>query len=47
MADDKPIIRATKPNSNKYDSKIDVYTSDPRGPHDTIHIALKSFIIIM
>lgn len=42
MADDKPIIRATTPNSNKYDSKIDVYTSDPRGPHESIHIAVDS-----
>lgn len=30
MADDKPIIKTTNPNSNKYDTKIDVYTSDPR-----------------
>ena len=29
MADDKPIIKATTPNSDKYDTKIDVYTSDP------------------
>lgn len=42
MSDDKPIIKASTPNSNKYDTKIDVYTSDPRGPHDTIHIAVDS-----
>lgn len=42
MADDKPIIKATTPNSNKYDTKIDVYTSDPRGPHESIHIAVDS-----
>lgn len=28
MADDKPIIKATTPNSSKYDTKIDVYASD-------------------
>lgn len=27
MADEKPIIKATTPNSNKYDTKIDVYTN--------------------
>lgn len=42
MADDKPIIKATTPNSNKYDTKIDVYTSDPKGPHESIHIAVDS-----
>lgn len=42
MADDKPIIKATTPNSSKYDTKIDVYTSDPRGPHESIHIAVDS-----
>ena len=42
MADDKPIIKATTPNSNKYDGKIDVYTSDPKGPHESIHIAVDS-----
>lgn len=31
MSDDKPIIKATTPHSNKYDTKIDVYTSDSRG----------------
>ena len=30
MADDKPIIKATTPNSSKYDTKVDVYTSDPK-----------------
>lgn len=40
MADDKPIIKATTPNSSKYDTKIDVYTSDPKGPHESIHIAV-------
>lgn len=42
MANDKPIIKATTPNSNKYDTKIDVYTSDPKGPHESIHIAVDS-----
>lgn len=42
MADDKPIIKATTPNSNRYDTKIDVYTSDPKGPHESIHIAVDS-----
>ena len=42
MSDDKPIIKATTPHSNKYDTKIDVYTSDPRGPHESIHIAVDS-----
>lgn len=42
MKDDKPIIKATKPKSNKYDTKIDVYTSDPKGPHNSIHIAVDS-----
>ena len=42
MADDKPIIKATTPNSSKYDTKIDVYTSDPRGPHESIHITVSS-----
>lgn len=42
MADDKPIIKATTPNSSKYDTKIDIYTSDPRGPHESIHIAVDS-----
>ena len=44
MADDKPIIQAVTPKSNnsKYDTKIDVYTSDPRGPHESIHIAVDS-----
>ena len=26
MADDKPIIKASTPNSNRYDTKIDIYT---------------------
>ena len=42
MANDKPIIKATTPNSNKDDTKIDVYTSDPKGPHESIHIAVDS-----
>ena len=42
MADDKPIIKATTPNSDKYDTKIDVYTSDPKGPHESIHLAVDS-----
>lgn len=40
MGDNKPIIKATTPNSKKYDSKIDIYTDNPKGPHDTIHIAV-------
>lgn len=42
MSDEKPIIKATTPNSSTYDTKIDVYTSDPRGPHESIHIAVDS-----
>ena len=42
MADDKPIIKVTTPNGSKYDTKIDVYTSDPKGPHESIHIAVDS-----
>lgn len=42
MANDKPIIKATTPKSSKYDAKIDVYTSDPKGPHESIHIAVDS-----
>lgn len=42
MADDKPIIKVNTPNSSKYDTKIDVYTSDPKGPHESIHIAVDS-----
>lgn len=42
MADDKPIIKASSPNSRKYDTKVDVYTSDPKGPHESIHIAVNS-----
>lgn len=42
MPDDKPIIKATAPNSNKYDTKIDAYTSDLRGSHESIHIAVDS-----
>lgn len=37
VADDKPIIKATTPNSKKYDTKIDVYTSEPKGPHESIN----------
>ena len=40
MEDNKPIIKASTPNSKKYDTKIDIYTSDPKGPHDSIHIAV-------
>ena len=42
MADDKPIIKVTTPNSGKYDTKVDVYTSDPKGPHESIHVAVDS-----
>ena len=43
MENEKPIIRATTPNSDKYDGKIDFYTRDPREkPHDSIHIAVDS-----
>lgn len=30
MAEEKPIIKVTTPNSEKYDTKIDIYTSDPK-----------------
>ena len=42
MADNKPIIKVSTPNSKKYDTKIDVYTDDPKGPHDSIHIVVDS-----
>ena len=42
MADDKPIIKATTPNSEKYDTKIDIYTNNPREEHESIHIAINS-----
>lgn len=42
MSDKKPIIKASTPNSNKYDGKVDVYSSDPKGPHSSIHIAVDS-----
>lgn len=42
MANEKPIIKATTPNSDKYGTKIDVYTSDSKGPHESIHIAVDS-----
>ncbi len=42
MSNEKPIIKATTPNSDKYYTKIDVYTSDPKGPHESIHIAVDS-----
>lgn len=42
MADNKPIIKASTPNSTKYDTKIDVYTDNPRGSHESIHIAVDS-----
>lgn len=37
MADDKLIIKAITPNSKKYDTKIDVYTSEPKGTHESIN----------
>lgn len=42
MEDNKPIIKASTPNSKKYDSKVDIYTDDPRNDHETIHIAIDS-----
>ena len=42
MTDEKPIIKATTPNSKKYDTKIDIYTDDPREKHESIHIAINS-----
>ncbi len=42
MKDEKPIIKASTPRSGKYDTKIDVYTSDPKGDHKSIHIAVDS-----
>lgn len=41
MADKKPIIKATTPNSNKYDAKIDVYTNNPREEHKSIQYCSK------
>ena len=41
MSNEKAIIKASTPNSDKYDAKIDVYNKDPKsGPHDTVHIAV-------
>lgn len=40
MANEKPIIKVTTPNSKKYDTKIDIYDNDPREPHKTIHVAI-------
>ena len=37
MADDKLIIKAITSNSKKYDTKIDVYTSEPKGTHESIN----------
>ena len=42
MPNEKPIIKATTPNSDKYDTKIDVYTSDPKDTHESIHVAVDS-----
>ena len=41
MSNEKAIIKASTPNSDKYYAKIDVYNKDPKsGPHDTVHIAV-------
>ena len=42
MENKKPIIKASTPQSKKYDTKVDVYTSNPKGPHQSIHIAVDS-----
>ncbi len=42
MANEKPIIKVSTPNSDKYDTKIDIYTDDPRGEHESIHIVTDS-----
>lgn len=40
MSEEKPIIKTSTPNSKKYDGKIDIYRGDPKGDHDSIHIAV-------
>ena len=35
MEDNKSVIKALTPNSKKYDTKIDIYTSAPKRPHDS------------
>lgn len=40
MKDEKPIIKVTTPRSEKYDVKADIYDSDPKGDHKTIHIVM-------
>ena len=42
MEDDKPIIKVSTPNSKTYDTKVDVYTNDPKGDHESIHIAINT-----
>ena len=43
MASEKPIIKVSTPNSDKYDTKVDVYTDDPKKEeHESIHIAIDS-----
>lgn len=33
--DNKSVIKALTPNSEKYDAEIAIYTSDPKGPDDS------------
>lgn len=35
MEDNKSVIKALTPNSEKYDAEIAIYTSDPKGPDDS------------
>ena len=47
ITDEKPIIKATTPNSKKYDTKIDIYTDDPREKHESIHIAVQCQVVLV
>ena len=35
MEDNKSVIKAVTPNSEKYDEEIAIYTSAPKRPHDS------------
>lgn len=42
-SNDNKIIKATTPNSQNYDAKIDVYSKDPRTKDkDSIHIVVNT-----
>lgn len=47
MEDNKSIIKALTPNSKKYDTKIYIYTSYHKGPHDSVHVAVDSDIKLL